>query len=257
MMRFVEIDGPNGTLRGTLHLREGGRPAPGVVMLHGFTGQRIESGFLFVQASRALETAGLASLRFDFHGSGESDGTFDEMTASTEQADAAAAIDFFKGLPEIDAARLGLLGISFGGMHTACTLGARTDLRAGVLWSAVGNCIQLWRQRLTPEDREMLDDRGWLDRAGLRLGKAFFDDLPRHKPYDAVARYGGPVLVVHGTDDQSVPLGDAEEYVRVLEARTRAATDHLFVPGGNHVFANWDHRQAVFGKTVAWFREHL
>src|SRR2546426_5960176 len=57
------------------------RGGPGVVLFHGFTGDRMESHWLFVKCSRALALAGIASLRFDFYGSGESEGEFSEDVA--------------------------------------------------------------------------------------------------------------------------------------------------------------------------------
>ena len=60
------------------------RGGPGVVLFHGFTGDRMESHWLFVKCSRALARAGIASLRFDFYGSGESEGEFSEVTLQGE-----------------------------------------------------------------------------------------------------------------------------------------------------------------------------
>ena len=60
MQKFIEFDSPNGTLRGTVHIPDGPPPHPGVVIMHGFTGQRMESGFIFVGLSRAMDAAGLA-----------------------------------------------------------------------------------------------------------------------------------------------------------------------------------------------------
>jgi dipeptidyl aminopeptidase/acylaminoacyl peptidase len=257
MMRFVEIAGPNGTLRGSLHLPDGPGPHAGVVLLHGFTGMRMESGFLFVGLSRALEAAGLASLRVDFFGSGESDGDFIDMTVSTERADALAILDFFAALPEIDAERIGLLGLSLGGFVASCTLPARPQVRAAALWSAAALSPRRWKDRVTPEAARSLAERDWMDWAGLRVSRRFLDDLPRHDPYAEIARYGGPVLVVHGTDDATVPLEEAEGYVRALAGRQNAESDHFYVDGGTHVFGNWDHRQAVYERTVRWFARNL
>ena len=258
MVQAVKFGGSKGALRGMLHLPQAGGPGPGVVIMHGFTGQRLESGFLFRALSRALETAGVASLRFDFYGSGESDGDFIDMTASSERADALAALDFFRSQDAIDAERVGMLGLSFGGFMTACTVGRRGDqVKAAVLWSAAGDSIKHKGEDLSEEDQRSLKERGWVDQSGLQLGRAFFGDIVQHDPYAEIAKYAGPVLVIHGTKDASVPLSHAEKYVGVLEARSKGATDHLFLQGADHVFLNWDHRQVIIPKTVDWFRAYL
>jgi len=263
-MRFVEFAGPRGMLRGCVHLPAGvGGSAPGVVMCHGLTGERMESSFLFVGLSRRLEAAGIASLRFDFYGSGESDGEFHEMTVTGERADASAAIDFFRALDEIDAARVGLLGLSLGGYVTACVSGSRADIKAAALWSAAGNTRDRWMARFSEAQRARLQGEGWVDVSGLRLSREFFDDLALNKPYDLIARYRGPVLVVHGTKDETVPLAEAQQYVKVLKARRAGKSSQLpahkkvFIEGAGHVFANYEHRQKVYDATAAWFARCL
>ena len=258
MFRFVEFAGPQGVLRGSLQLPDHvSRPNAGVVMCHGCTGERMESSFLFVGLSRHLAAAGIASLRFDFFGSGESDGEFEQMTVSGERADAMTAIDFFKALPEIDAARIGLLGMSLGGYVSACVLGARSDIRAAALWSAAGETLSRWFARLTPAQRERLQQEGWVDRSGLRMSGRFFEDLSQNKPYELIAGYRGPVLVVHAANDETVPPAEGQRYAEVLEKRPQSRTERLFVAGGGHVFSKWEPRQEVYRGTVDWFKKQL
>src|SRR5690242_9112874 len=96
------------TLRGVLHQPAEGvpGPAPAVVFFHGFTGNRMESHWMFVRCSRALAEAGVASLRFDFYGSGESDGEFRQMTLTGEIADGRAAVAFLRKQNGIDPQRV-------------------------------------------------------------------------------------------------------------------------------------------------------
>src|SRR5881397_966298 len=105
-------------LRGMVHrpaiLKSASGRAPGVVFFHGFTGDRMESHWMFVKCSRALAWAGIASLRFDFYGSGESEGEFSEVTLQGEIADARVAIEFFRRQKGINPERTGLLGLSLG-----------------------------------------------------------------------------------------------------------------------------------------------
>src|SRR5579864_8279648 len=108
-------------LRGVLHRPSdaAGRSLPAVVMFHGFTGNRMEAHWIFVKCARNLAQAGIASLRFDFCGSGESDGEFSEVTLRGEIADGRMAVEFLRRQRGIDAQRVGLLGLSLGGTVAA------------------------------------------------------------------------------------------------------------------------------------------
>ncbi|MQY76454.1 MAG: alpha/beta hydrolase, partial [Spirochaeta sp.] len=66
----------------------------------------MESSFLFVRFSRLLMANNLASVRFDFLDSGESDGDFEKMTLSSEIEDGFDILDYFSALPEIDRRRI-------------------------------------------------------------------------------------------------------------------------------------------------------
>lgn len=83
MQNAVELQSRGLTLRGMLHIPANiSGKIPMVVIFHGFTGNKMEPHFILVKLSRLLETKGIASVRFDFAGSGESDGDFSEMTIS-------------------------------------------------------------------------------------------------------------------------------------------------------------------------------
>src|SRR5579884_4035510 len=122
LVEFANVRGK--LLRGMIHRppRTRGRRQPAVVFFHGFTGDRMESHWIFIKCARALAREGIASLRFDFYGSGESEGTFEEATHQ-------------KG---IDPGRLGLCGLSLGGCIAACVAHA-SRAKALVLWSAVAH----------------------------------------------------------------------------------------------------------------------
>ena len=115
--RVVEFRSGEHVLRGMLHLPEDvpDRGAPAVLFLHGYTADRIGPHYLFVRASRSLAEAGIASLRFDFAGSGESEGRFRDASLVTELADARVALDFLCRQRGIDPDRIATGGGSSGG----------------------------------------------------------------------------------------------------------------------------------------------
>ena len=59
-----------------------------VILCHGFTGTKVESGRLFVQTARALQKTDINALRFDFMGSGDSSGDFNDMSPNSQVRDA-------------------------------------------------------------------------------------------------------------------------------------------------------------------------
>lgn len=116
-------------LYGTLALPEAGDgPYAAALLIHGSgpvdrdgnaidpaTGQTVMALDIYRQLARALARAGIASLRFDKRGVGESDG--DVTTASRAELldDVDAAIEALRSQPEIDAERILLIGHSEGG----------------------------------------------------------------------------------------------------------------------------------------------
>ena len=212
---------------GVLHLPER-TPAPGLIMCHGFTGHKAEAHRLFVAAARDFCRHGLAVLRFDFRGSGDSAGEFREMTVSREIEDAAAALDFLASRPEVDSGRLALLGLSLGGCVAACLAGRPVNVRGLILWAAVAHAQRLF-DRLLPEfgAQEVLDMQGW------DLGRTFMEQLPSIQPLEEVQKYLGPSLVVHGLADESVPPSEASDYRLALGGRCRLH----YVEGADHVFS--------------------
>lgn len=110
-------------LEGVLHLPPGsGGPVPGAVVCHPhplYGGTMDNSVVLAVAAE--LAGRGFAVLRFNFRGVGGSGGEHGAGVA--EAADVGAALDLLATRPEVDPARLGVAGYSFGaavGLRTAC-----------------------------------------------------------------------------------------------------------------------------------------
>jgi len=244
-------------IAGTLHLPDGPGPHPGVIFCHGFTGHKGETHFLFVKASQALASRGIASLRFDFRGSGESEGEFVDMTASAEISDARCALSKLAGVPEVDRKRLGVVGLSLGGLVAACTAGREPNMvKSVVLWSAVAESMLMKRTTADPESARLLRERGWLDVAGLKLGAGFFADVAKLDPVAELAGSQAPVLIVHGTADASVPLSHAEKYHAAVSKPGRRVK-YMPLDAVDHTFNRVDWEATVIDATAKWLMETL
>jgi len=256
MERYVELARPSGRMRGMLHLpdRPGFRPPwPGVVLYHGFTGSRMEARFLFVSFSRLLARHGIASARFDFMGSGESDGEFQDMTLSGEIADARAVLDWFGRVRGVDSRRLMLLGLSAGGSIAGYVAGERGEqVRGLVLWAPAGEISERIRDREQAwrEAAASVPVRDPLDYGGLRIGPRYVGDAAQLQVLQRSAAFPGPVLVAFGTADPVVPPEVARRYGELYGSRARL----IAIQGAGHVFEGAAWREELFGHSLGFLR---
>jgi len=269
----VAFENEGQTVVGTLALpAAGAAPFSAVLLLHGFTNTRDElpvagtGDLMYARLARALGGAGIASLRIDFRGSGESDGAWADTTFTGQISDALAALDYLAALPDIDGARLGLLGFSQGGLVAAEVAAQDQRVRNVVLWSAVANAPDTYKHILSADTVVAgLASNGapvavttqWGAQFELRGG--FFVDLFRYDPTAAIAAVEDPLLVVVGLGDTTVTPQPA---YGELFLRYHDGLEHLFTVESDHVFnvltdPGPQVYDAVVAETVEWLVETL
>ncbi len=230
----------------------GKTPDLAVVVCHGFLGTRHGGGRAVVLAE-FLAQAGYPVFRFDFAGSGESEGSFAEATLTKNVADLRAAVTF---LGERGFRRFVILGRSHGG--NAALAFAAADLRAVgvVLWSTPRNMATVLRKVMGERAYSRLlqgEEVTWVD-SGRKLAKkpGFLADLSRYPMDELVARLSPrPLLIVHGEEDELVPAADA----RTLFSRAGEPRELVLIPGGDHHLSR--HQEAAREATLAWLKRHF
>lgn len=108
------------TLAGTLTLPEGDGPFPAVILISGSGPQDRNEELLnhkpFLVIADHFTRNGIAVLRFDDRGVGQSTGDFGAATSADFATDVQAGIDYLKGRQEIMSKKIGLVGHSEGGL---------------------------------------------------------------------------------------------------------------------------------------------
>ncbi len=261
----VTVEHMHGTLKGNLHLPPecfaGGAsaPAPGVtypamLLLHGLGGNRHEHGGLFLKTAATLAQAGFIVLRVDFRGAGETGGSSLDLTIETQIQDANDAFQHLLEYKLVDPERVGVLGLSFGGLTAACLSGKRDDIAALVLWEAAFDMKATLKRLFGPLSLKAVRSRGYMQAGMLQLSPEFFDALDRTQPDQLIADYSRHVLIVQGIADTVVPVDTAYEWRRSFK---NTDAEVLLIPDADHAFTRdvWAH--PVIKKTVQWLNEHL
>ena len=261
----------------------------GIVLCHGYTGVR---SIYLPDNARVLAEAGYVVMSFDYKGWGDSEGPKSRLAPYSRVADVQAALTFLGAQPEVDAARLGIYGTSYGGATVVFV--AAVDLRVKCVVSVVGvgNGARWMRSVRHPDeyhdlltraaaDRDKrvltgvsdLTDRNEIllpDRQSAELGAAarrdnpaavtqlpleFVDDTLGFNPEWIVDRIAPrPVLFITTDDDRLVPPQESE----AMFARAGEPKKLVVLRGFGHyeVYGGEAFRQ-VMDETVAWYKTHL
>lgn len=234
MQNAISLECNGRTLRGMEHMPavSSETPVPAVILFHSFTQSKVESHRMYVKLSRALEALHIASFRYDFSGSGESDGDFEEMTLSSELTEAHAILRQVQQDERINRNRISLVGLSMGGLVASLLAGEHPqDVQKLALLAPAGNIGQIV---MAVAAQVGLDEQTRVfDHEGNLIGRPFADELAGLDAFAQAKPFSGPVLLVHGSKDETVPLVVSERYRDVsYDGHT---TLHV-VEGAGHTF---------------------
>lgn len=246
--RAISFRNQKQRLFGMFHLPDRTLPCSAVVLLHGFTGQRIESHRLFVKQARDLAINGIAALRFDFRGSGESEGDFEQMTVEGEISDAGAALQWLAKNKMVDTQRFGLLGFSLGGAVGASLLGRTEVIQSTVLWAAAPEGERIYHRiadGATPP----------IDLGGNVVGADFVNGLMQINPFRALPEYRGALCCIHGSEDTVVPPDNSKRYYN--SAQMAQPKELIYIQGADHGFSSRQFERQLIAQTTRWFLKTL
>lgn len=266
MEQFVEITNSRGqVLRGVLHTpseeaalrtRNNQGKLPFVVLFHGFCDDRDEINFVHVELSRRLADAGIASARFDFACSGESDGDFFDMTISGEVADGINILQWARGLDFVDTSRVAIHGLSLGGCVASMVAGSCPDqVKALSMFCPAPDVVYNMQKykTLCGIDASDVLETGYIDVEGLKLGASFYQDCLTLDPFAVASKYTGPVNTVHGDVDTTASCACSERYKEIFGDRC----SYLVIHGAEHRFKSIAYRNARMESALGFLQKHL
>ena len=188
----------------------GSERCPLVIIIHGFTGHMEEPHITAVSAM--LNGIGCATLRVDMYGHGRSGGSFRNHTLHKWLSNAVTVIEYAESLEFVS--DLYLCGHSQGGLTVMLAAALKPDRIRGIIPMSPAVSIpdgarsgMLLGTAFDPVriPLELRLEGGWtLDGDYIRVAQTIHVE-------DAIRRYKGPVLLVHGAKDETIPAAYSAE----------------------------------------------
>jgi dienelactone hydrolase len=226
-------------------------------MAHGHGGTRDEAGG-FRRLAEELARRGIASLRMDFSGSGDSVEPFVANRLSRMGYDLRSGLEFVRSMPGVNGQRIAVVGYSMGAR--VAMLGLEDGYAAAVLWAPVGTdgpdaIFGLFGggdnyRRLRSVASSGSGHADFFTPWGQqqRLSCNWFRDMESSMPLEAIGSYPGPVLVVHGDSDPIIPSSVAETVVEAAAASANAQLE--IIPGADHGLGFYSGDPAVGDRVI-------
>ncbi|MHC5902333.1 alpha/beta hydrolase [Streptomyces sp. S6] len=226
-----------------------------VVLVHGGGVTREEGGFFTRLAAEMAET-GVASLRFDMRGHGESEGQQEDLTLTTILNDIRVAVTYLR--KATTAREISLLGASFaGGVCSYYAAKRPGDLSRLVLfnpqldykWRTIDTRSYWTDDSISEEAAQQLTEQGFIQfTPTLRHGRPLLNEVFWLHPKDALGDVQAPTLIVHGTADTFVPI----DFSRSAVQHFRAPCELIEIEGSQHGFAVHDDPQYLDPQSQEW-----
>lgn len=237
-------------LAAIIELPDAAEPSGFAIFAHCFTCNKNLTAVKNI--GRALTDNGMAVLRFDFTGLGESEGDFEDTNFSSNIEDLLYAANFLEyeyKAPDF------LIGHSLGGAAVIAALGRIKSLKAVATIgapSSPGHVAHLFSSGLQEINTNGLAEVSIGGRT-FTIKKQFLDDIEENKINKAVHEMRKPILILHSPQDKTVGIENAAQiYQSAMHPKSFISLD-----GADHLLS--DNKDSIYaGKMIAtWARRYI
>ena len=205
------------------------KKGPLCILIHGFTGHMEEDHM--IAAQKAMNEAGVSVLRVEMYGHGKSDGRFSDHTLYKWVTNAVSAVEYAKSMDFVT--DLYLCGHSQGGLLTMLAGGMYSDhIKAIIPLSPAWTIPEMTRQgNLLGIGFDPQNIPGMITVENWKLSGNYIRVAQSIDVEYEISRFEGPVLIIHGDEDESIPYSCAQ---RALELYKNASL--ITIHGADHCY---------------------
>lgn len=238
-------------------------PVPAVVLLHGTASHKNEVGNLYARLAAALADQGIASVRIDFAGTGDSPVSYRKYTLESAVRDAGVALHYLQQQSGVDPQRIGIVGFSQGGLIAQLLIAKQPEFSSFVAWSSVASDgVSAFRPMFESMYQQALE-QGYVTqqyswRAPLEISLEWFEQVKANRSLTNMASYKGALLAIAGSADDVVP---AENALRLIDATQAYPAQAVVIKNASHIFNVLDDKagedEQLLELTTQWFAKTL
>ena len=252
----IMIDAGDHQIPATLTVPQGaeGETFPAVVMLHGNGSTRHEAGNAYDYTAPEMAKAGIATIRYDYIGNGDSTEDYIDFTYDKGIADAICCYEYLKGVEAVDIERVGIMGWSQGGRLTLLTAARNDVFKSALTWAGA------FEQKDESAEYQIALENGYYKvvydwREPLKQSPAYYECAMGIDYHKEAANIEVPYLIIQGTDDTSVVPETALEIQKALVSSPNAPI--YWVENCDHTFnvfsGDTSALEETTAATITWF----
>jgi dipeptidyl aminopeptidase/acylaminoacyl peptidase len=225
---------------------------PLIVNIHG--GPHGQNGPAFSFRNQIYAARGWAVLNVNYRGStgyGQkfADAVFGDQDGNEGQDVLYGVSAAVRRYPWIDRERMGIEGVSYGGQLTDWLITQTNEFKAAVPIAGISNLVSYNYMTYYNQYEEM--EFGQFLHQGNLMDVAWERSALKH-----VAAAHTPTMLMHGENDNDVPIAEAEQFFIALKD---VGTEAVFVryPREGHGLAEVGHNIDSINRSIAWYEKHF
>ena len=258
----VRVESPSGVIGATVTLPQGEGPFPAVVLVQDFEPldrdgnlpvENLRKASPWKQIAFAFAGRGIATLRFDSRGVGESAGDPALLTLDGRVAEITALRDFLSAEPKIDGKKVFLLGQGLGGWSAARASGGGKTAGAVFVAFPMKPVLRIWKEQVSMmrnlegqqaaySELEALElsvqkgDKEWETYRGSKLNIPVIKELSLFDPAGEIKKVSIPAIFVYPDKDNAIMPFHGE----ILAKESGGAFKPVYLKGVGHMITSVD-----------------
>lgn len=220
-----------------------------VLLVHGFGVDKHEEGLFDGLAPRLAKT-GFAVYRFDFSGSGESEGNYTNVTLTKLKLDLAKILEFTQGRPNVDKNRIGILAQSFG---TSVVAALAPKVKAIVFTGSISTPKEIMgiATKWVKLNQKGVSTKVKSSGKAITINKEFWQDFDNYNLPESIHKIHCPMLFIHGSKDNRIPLSETEAYF----TNANEPKEKMIIEGAKHSME--PKREEMYKIVMTWLKKNL